>query len=200
MSAAQHAAPVVHVAGDDAAVGRAQVGYVGGGEQAGDLPVALGGREAQVHVEDVEVDRLRPARNVKTRVLGSAAFAPRHGQIDVPLAADREVREGGVAVAALLEHHVHAHRAIAIAQLAGQQRRQVEMVRARRAAIDLLQQHDVGVVMPEDLDDPLRGELAVHADRLVDVVCQQAHAHCSMLFRRAERVPLTRNVDASSDP
>jgi len=46
---------------------------------------------------------------------------------------------------------------------------QVELAGARGALVDLLQERDVGIVVIEDVPDPLGTEAPVNPDRTVDV-------------------------------
>ena len=123
--------------------------------------------------------RVLPAgvRTAIARVLAAAALQEADRQVDVALALDREAAERRVAVAALAQRDVVADREVLVAERLRQLAAEVELARARRAVVHLLQQRDVGVVVADDRGHALRQEAAVDADRAVDVVGQDPQSH-----------------------
>jgi len=123
---------------------------------------------------------MRPAvgrASEDARVLAAAPLADPHGEIDVPLALDRPPAQGGVAVAALPEGHVVADGVVLVVEGLGELPPEVELARAGRPLVHLLQHHDIRVVVADDRSDPLRTEAAVDTDGAVDVVAENPNLH-----------------------
>src|SRR4030095_457015 len=111
------------------------------------------------------------------RVLAAAPAHEADREVDVALAPYRPATERGVAVAPLAHPHVVADREVLEAERLRQLAREVQLARARRALVDLLEHRDVGVVVLDDRGDALGAEAAVDADRAVDVVGEDAESH-----------------------
>ena len=168
-------APVVGVAAEDHPVLRAQIAERAGVEEPRDLLGPLAGREAEMPIEDVQ--RPAPVRELEPRVERVAALAPADPQLEVSPLDDRDAREGGVAVGADGENVGLRPRRPWIVRGLRQHVIEEEIARARGAAIHLLQQDDVGLVVAQHLDHPLRIEASVLADAAVDVPGEEAQAH-----------------------
>ena len=94
-------APVVEVAGDYAGAGGRERDQLVGPGQDPHLPHPLAGREAEMDVEHLDLDRPPGVPlDAKGRVLASPGPPAPDGQVDVPLPLDREAREGRVPVPA----------------------------------------------------------------------------------------------------
>ena len=115
------------------------------------------------------------ARHVEDGVQGAAVLAPRVGQVDVARRRDREAAEHGVAVGPAAAHlDVRKERPVRHARAPLRTVRLAVAPRAPGPVVDLLEQHEVGRVVPEHGDDALGPVAPIDpADPLVDVVGQQ---------------------------
>jgi len=138
------------------------------------LPGALARGESQVEVEDVEGD---PLAEGERGVLAAPALERPHREVDVPLPLDGPAGEGGVPVAPLAQRDVVPHGAVGEVERQRQLPRQIQLARAGRPVVHLLQEHEVGGVVGDDLHDALGPEPAIHPDGAVDVVGQDPQAH-----------------------
>ena len=174
----QQRAPVVVVAGHDRGHAEGQRGELARAGEEGHLALPLAGGEPEVQVEDLEPARLpgrRPDRDA--RVLAAAAAQEADRQVDVPLALDRPAAQGRVPVPPLAQRDVVADRVVLVAERAGQLLPEVQLARAGRPVVHLLEDGDVGVVVAEDGRHALGAEAAVDTDGAVDVVGQDAQPH-----------------------
>ena len=117
-AAAQHPAPVVHVASHNARLVRVEYGKDRRIKKLPNLLASFGGGQPQVYVEHVQrqfATTVSDPRQRDLRVLGPTALSPADRQVDVALSADGKPRQRGVAVSAFAEKNVHAHGAVFVA-------------------------------------------------------------------------------------
>ncbi len=148
-------------------------------EEGAQLQLALGLRQAEVHVEDVYGAIEVVVADADFAVQHAAPLAPADRQVDVGHGLERPPAEDRVAVlAATADLDVGEPGAVGEAELIAEQVDLAIAVGARHALIDLLQQDQVRLVVRHRRDDPLGPVAPVEAaDALVDVVGQDADTH-----------------------
>ncbi len=100
-------------------------------------------------------------------------------------AAEGPTRQDEVAVAALAVWHVELIQMGCGAEALGQHRRLIVEARPPHVAVHFLQANEVGILLPNDLDNSFQPVAAIAADTLVNVISQQTHHRRPWNHRRS---------------
>lgn len=115
-----------------------------------------------------------PSRSFHDMAQTAAPLLDTPGEVEVFTICERPARECRVAIAADLELDI-ATESVMIAEHIRQYFGKIEVAAARHAVVDFLQRNDIGLFGFADTRNALRVELAVVADGLMDVVCQDGN-------------------------
>jgi len=127
--------------------------------------------QPEMHVHEQEPAGVAVEFDAAMGQEGASAFFPAYGQVDMVHVEQRKPAEDGVAVRPGLQQNVSLVSAVPVVQGVAQEVDLAMVAGARHSVVDLLKQGDIGLVVAEDLDHPVRMVLAIDsADALVDVV------------------------------
>ena len=159
------------------------------------LLAAFGLGQTEVQIKQMHTSRLATAiePNPAAAMQGTSLFSPTDLQIDVFLAGEREATQDRVAVATSPTHrNVAVMHAMSQPECLPYQIRLNVSSRALGLVVDFLKEHDVGLVMAEDLDHPFGPIPAIEsADTLMNVVRDDSQTHTFARTRREHKTECT---------
>lgn len=130
-----------------------------------------------MEIEHLELADEGVRGHLQSGVLTPPSFLGSDRQVEVAAPENRESAEGRIAVASFSQGHIVTDRVEWIACALGDLLGEVEFSGAWSPLVDLLKKDDVGIVVLEDLDDPLGTEATIDTDSAMNVVAQHAKMH-----------------------
>ncbi len=151
------------------------VGKFSGAHQQARLTLSFQWRQTQMQIKDVEsVRRMIPVGNLDRRVLTAATLKVANGEINIALPDNGVAAQSGIPISAFAQAHIVPAGVIGIVEGGRYFLGHILPFGAGRTLVDLLQQDNIRIVIPQDRHYPFRAKAPVESDGAVNIVGDNA--------------------------